>query len=91
MTATSKNEPTLVDVPVLDAIAQEFLRPFLKAFAGGDSLYVSVQSARENLKQKWDDKLPGASWLPAICQNQSEYPKKWEYFQRNGWRYIENI
>jgi hypothetical protein len=30
MTATSKNKPTLVDVPVLDAIAQEFLRHFLK-------------------------------------------------------------
>jgi uncharacterized protein YjbI with pentapeptide repeats len=68
---------------VLDAIAQEFLKNFLKAFAGGDSLYVSVRSARENLKQKWDKQLPGASWLPAICQNQSEYPKKWGDFQGN--------
>jgi uncharacterized protein YjbI with pentapeptide repeats len=69
--------------PVLDAIAQEFLRHFLKAFAGGDSLYVSVRSAREKLKQKWDKQFPGASWLPAICQNQSEYPKKWGDFQGN--------
>ncbi|MEG4318592.1 MULTISPECIES: pentapeptide repeat-containing protein [unclassified Microcoleus] len=72
--------------PVPDAIAQEFLKNFLKAFAGGDSLYVSVRSARKELKKNWDEKLPGASWLPAICQNQSEYPKKWRDFQGNSSR-----
>jgi uncharacterized protein YjbI with pentapeptide repeats len=70
--------------PVPDLIAQEFLKVFLKAFAGGNSFYVSVRLARERLKQRWDEKIPGASWLPVICQNQAEFPKTWRKLQGNG-------
>ena len=69
---------------VPDAIAQEFLRMFLQAFAGGDSFYVSVREARKHLKDNYDGQIPGVSWLPIICQNKAEYPKKWGDFQGNG-------
>ncbi|MEG4503107.1 pentapeptide repeat-containing protein [Microcoleus sp. F6_B4] len=67
--------------PVPDLIAQEFLKIFLKAFAGGNSFYVSVREAREKLKQRWDMEIPGASWLPVIYQNQAEFPKTWRGLQ----------
>ncbi|MEG4167418.1 MULTISPECIES: pentapeptide repeat-containing protein [unclassified Microcoleus] len=69
--------------PVPDLIAQEFLKVFLKAFAGGNSFYVSVREAREKLKQRWDREIPGASWLPVIYQNQAEFPKTWRGLQKN--------
>ncbi|WP_293341864.1 pentapeptide repeat-containing protein [Microcoleus sp. CAWBG58] len=68
--------------PVPDAIAQEFLKVFLQAFAGGNSFYTSVRKARERLKKSWDEKIPGASWLPVICQNQAESPKTWQELLR---------
>jgi CHAT domain len=69
--------------PVPDLIAQEFLKVFLKAFAGGNSFYVSVRKARKHLKDAWDREIPGASWLPVICQNQAEFPKTWRGLQKN--------
>ncbi|MEG4809306.1 pentapeptide repeat-containing protein [Microcoleus sp. F8-D3] len=69
--------------PVPDLIAQEFLKVFLKAFAGGNSFYVSVREARKHLKDDWDREIPGASWLPVIYQNQAEFPKTWRGLQGN--------
>ena len=69
--------------PVPDLIAQEFLKVFLKAFAGGNSFYVSVREARKHLKYDWDREIPGASWLPVIYQNQAEFPKTWRGLQKN--------
>ncbi|TAE01316.1 MAG: CHAT domain-containing protein, partial [Oscillatoriales cyanobacterium] len=69
---------------VPDAIAQEFLRIFLQAFVGGKSFYVSVREARKDLKDKYDEKIPGVSWLPVICQNKAEFPKTWRELQGNG-------
>ena len=69
--------------PVPDLIAQEFLKVFLKAFAGGNSFYVSVRKARKHLKDGWEREIPGASWLPVICQNQAEFPKTWRGLQKN--------
>ncbi|OCQ95631.1 hypothetical protein BCD67_10445 [Oscillatoriales cyanobacterium USR001] len=66
--------------PVPDIIAQDFLKHFLKAFANGKSLYVSVREARAKLQDR-EDKFPCASWLPAIFQNQSEAPKTWQEFR----------
>jgi len=63
--------------PVPDRVAQEFLRHFLAAFSGGQSLYTSVREARERL-QKLEDKYPCATWLPAICQNPAEVPTTWQ-------------
>jgi tetratricopeptide (TPR) repeat protein len=61
---------------VPDVVAQEFLRHFLRAFSGGESLYASVREARERL-QGLESKFPCASWLPVICQNPAEAPMTW--------------
>jgi uncharacterized protein YjbI with pentapeptide repeats len=57
--------------PISDLVAQQFLKSFLTAFAGGKSLYSSVRLAREQL-QGLEDRYPCASWLPVICQNPAE-------------------
>jgi uncharacterized protein YjbI with pentapeptide repeats len=62
--------------PVPDLVAQEFLRGFLVAFAGGISLYEAVREARERL-QGIEDRFPCASWLPIICQNPGVIPFRW--------------
>lgn len=54
--------------PIPDPIAQTFLQYFLKSFARGDSFYLSVRKAREQL-QSLETQYPCASWLPVICQN----------------------
>lgn len=63
--------------PVPDAVAQEFLKYFLKAFARGESFYLAVREARERL-QGIEDKFPCATWLPVICQNPAEAPPTWQ-------------
>ncbi len=62
--------------PVPDLVAQAFLRHFLAAFSSGASLYVAVRTAREKL-QGLEDKFPGASWLPIICENPDATPITW--------------
>ena len=63
--------------PVLDRVAQEFLKYFLQEFTGGKSLYISVRNARLEL-QKLESEFPCASWLPVIVQNQTETPPTWQ-------------
>jgi hypothetical protein len=63
--------------PVPDVVAQEFLKYFLKAFARGQSLYLSVREARERL-QGIEDQFPCATWLPVIYQNPATLPPTWE-------------
>ncbi|MBW4492423.1 MAG: pentapeptide repeat-containing protein [Oscillatoria princeps RMCB-10] len=63
--------------PVPDAVAEAFLQDFVKAFAGGKSLYASVREAREKL-HAFEDEFPCASWLPVICQHPAEIPLTWE-------------
>jgi hypothetical protein len=65
--------------PVPDVVAQEFLRHFLAAFSGGQSLYASVREARERL-QRLEGEYPCATWLPVICQNPAEAPMTWPEF-----------
>ena len=62
---------------VPDVVAQKFLQDFLQLFASGKSLYISVREAREKL-QVMEDKFPGASWLPVICQNSAEVPPSFQ-------------
>ncbi|NEQ77750.1 MAG: CHAT domain-containing protein [Okeania sp. SIO2C9] len=62
--------------PVPDIVAQEFFQNFLQLFSSGKSLYISVRKTREKL-QVMEDKFPGASWLPIICQNPAETPPNW--------------
>ncbi|MBW4691965.1 MAG: CHASE2 domain-containing protein [Lyngbya sp. HA4199-MV5] len=63
--------------PVPDRVAQEFLKHFLTAFAGGASLYTAVREAREKL-QALEADFPCATWLPVICQNPAEVPPTWQ-------------
>lgn len=61
--------------PVPDRVAQEFLKYFMSAFARGKSLYLAVREARERLcDDGWEAKIPGATWLPVICQNPAVTP-----------------
>ncbi|MEA5593192.1 CHAT domain-containing protein [Rivularia sp. UHCC 0363] len=71
--------PTIIIMrePVPNRVAQEFFKYFLGAFAVSHlSLYLSVRQAREQLLVIEDD-FPGASWLPAICQNPAVEPPNW--------------
>ncbi|MFN6540463.1 MAG: CHASE2 domain-containing protein [Nostoc sp. EkiNYC01] len=67
---------------VPDLIAQEFLKNFLFAFAGGKPFYLAVREARERL-QGWENEFPCASWLPAIYQNPTTVPATWQELYRN--------
>lgn len=63
--------------PVPDLVAQEFLKNFLAAFAGGKSFYCAAREARERL-QGLENDFPCASWLPVICQNPTLVPFTWQ-------------
>jgi len=63
---------------VPDQVAQEFLKYFLDAFAGGESLYLAVRSARGRLHDEGlEAGIPGVTWLPIICQNPATMPMIW--------------
>ncbi|MBR8833334.1 MAG: CHASE2 domain-containing protein [Stigonema ocellatum SAG 48.90 = DSM 106950] len=59
-----------------DLVAQEFVKHFLGYFSGGQSFYLAVRYARLRL-QGLEDRFPGASWLPVICQNPAEDTLTW--------------
>ncbi|MBF2086343.1 CHASE2 domain-containing protein [Thermoleptolyngbya sp. C42_A2020_037] len=63
--------------PVPDRVAQEFLTSFLRTFVRGESLYLSVRRAREQL-QVLENEFLCATWLPVICQNPAERPPTWQ-------------
>ncbi|MEM6251529.1 MAG: CHASE2 domain-containing protein [Cyanobacteria bacterium P01_D01_bin.156] len=64
------NLPQLIAMrePVVDEVAQTFLKKFLQSFSQGEAFYSSVRVARQNL-QGLESDFPGASWLPVIYQN----------------------
>lgn len=75
------NIPTVIVMrePVPNFVAQEFFKYFLQGFAIEQlSLYLALQQARRKL-QGLEDNFPGASWLPAICQNPAVEPPTWLY------------
>jgi len=63
--------------PVPDRVAQEFLKHFLKAFAGGKSLSSAVREARERL-QDLEAEFHCATWLPVIYLNPAVAPPTWQ-------------
>ena len=63
-------------MPIPDIMAQEFIKHFLQAYAGGKSLYLATKMAREQL-QSWEKQYPCASWLPTIYQNPAVIPPNW--------------
>ena len=75
--------------PVPDRICQKFLKYFLAAYAHGESFYLAVREAREQL-QGLEDQFPCATWLPIICQNPAVLPPTWEQLcskrERKTWK-----
>lgn len=69
--------------PVPDPVAQVFLKSFLRAYTNGNSFYLAVHEARQQL-QGLEDQLPCASWLPVICQNPAAAAPSWEARQGRG-------
>ncbi|WP_293337648.1 CHASE2 domain-containing protein [Microcoleus sp. CAWBG58] len=63
--------------PVCDRVAQDFLKYFLAYFCSGKSLYLSVRMARQRLAEL-ESEIPGADWLPVICQNPAANPPTWQ-------------
>ncbi|MEO0455536.1 MAG: CHASE2 domain-containing protein [Cyanobacteria bacterium P01_A01_bin.114] len=64
--------------PVVDCVAHEFLRCFLRAFSTGQALHLAIRHAREQL-QGIEDRFPCASWLPVLlCQNPLVSSLTWE-------------
>ena len=70
------NQIIVMREKIPDLIAQEFVKHFLGAFSGGQSFYLAVRYARSRL-QGLEDRFPGASWLPVICQNPAEDTLTW--------------
>jgi CHASE2 domain-containing sensor protein len=62
---------------VPDRIAQAFLREFLTEYSQGKLLYTAVRIATQRLED-FNQKWPGATWLPIICQNPTELPPSWQ-------------
>ncbi|MEL6930885.1 MAG: CHASE2 domain-containing protein, partial [Cyanobacteria bacterium J06600_6] len=68
-------------LPIPDKMAQQFVKRFLRAYAGGDSLYLAMRRAREQL-ESYEQDFPCASWLPIIYQNPAVIPPQWSDFFR---------
>ncbi|MBE9128035.1 MULTISPECIES: CHASE2 domain-containing protein [unclassified Coleofasciculus] len=82
---------------VPDRVAQEFLKHFLMAFAGGQPFYLAVREAREQL-QGLESIFPCASWLPVICQNPTQVLPLWDDWieptrkqPKRGWRGWQSV
>ena len=65
---------------VPDIVAQSFLKEFLQTYASGKPLYTAVRTAQNRLETF--TKLPGCTWLPAICQNPSFVPPTWQELRK---------
>ena len=63
-------------MPIPDVMAQKFIKHFLQAYAGGNSLYLATKIARQRLQAEEKDS-PYASWLPIIYQNPAAIPPTW--------------
>lgn len=67
--------------PVPDEVAQSFIKTFLERFSQGNSLYLSMRQARDQLKN-WENQYPGVRGLPIICQNPAQMPTVWPQVAR---------
>lgn len=67
-------------MPIPDQMAHQFVRYFLQAYANGNSMYLAMRQAREQL-QGWEQQFPCASWLPIIYQNPAVIPPSWSDLQ----------
>ncbi len=67
--------------PVPDAVAQQFLRYLLTAFAEGMPFHLAMREARQRLSGL-DNEIPCASWLPVIWQNPTAPALYWQDLQQ---------
>jgi WD40 repeat protein len=63
--------------PVPDRVAQEFLKYFLQAFAGGKSFSSAVRQARKRL-QGLEQEFHCATWLPVLYPNPAVVAPTWQ-------------
>jgi branched-chain amino acid transport system substrate-binding protein len=70
--------------PVPDAIAQNFLKYFLKSFSKGERFFLAVRNAREQL-HALENEYMCASWLPVICQSADAPELKYPRIQYPKW------
>ena len=65
--------------PVPDPVAIDFLQYFFQEFTSKKSLFASVNTARKYLEH-FNLEYPGAMWLPTICIRESalEQPLTWQ-------------
>ncbi|MEM7759152.1 MAG: CHASE2 domain-containing protein [Cyanobacteria bacterium P01_A01_bin.40] len=72
-------------MPIPDLMAHKFVKYFLQAYGNGNSMYMAMRKAREQL-QGWEQQFPCASWLPIIYQNPAIIPPTWSDLQpRQPW------
>ena len=65
--------------PVADYVANQFLKYFLKTFAQGQRLDLSIREARERLYDDGlDQEYPSASLLPILYLNGFRQPSTWQ-------------
>ncbi|QLE59837.1 CHAT domain-containing protein [Nostoc sp. TCL26-01] len=66
--------------PVESLLARRLLKHLLTAFVKGKSLFASMRTAREFLRQEFDEdgKHPGKSWLPVIVANPEARSLTWD-------------
>jgi branched-chain amino acid transport system substrate-binding protein len=67
--------------PVPDQIACQFLLDFLDEFSQGKPLCLAVREARDRL-EAFQNRFPGASWLPTVCQNPNQPQLVWQQRSR---------
>jgi hypothetical protein len=65
---------------VPNVIAQQFFCKFLTNFREQDNLYLAERKTKEWLRG-WENKYPGASLLPVICQNKAVEILRWSQLQ----------
>ncbi|BAQ65099.1 CHAT domain-containing protein [Geminocystis sp. NIES-3709] len=77
---------------VPDEVAQEFLKFFLQAYAGGETLYQAVKDTKAKIQDLYhlEQQAPGSSWLPVICQNLAVDPPLWSDLARKKKKSVNN-
>jgi len=75
--------------PVPDVVAQNFLKHFLGRFSQGEPLHLAIKTARERLQDEGlDQEIPGATWLPILCQHPTVTPLLWPKKPLKGLVYL---
>ena len=62
--------------PIMDSVAQLFLKHLITEYSSGHSLHLATRRAREKL-QVIETEHPFSTWLPLLYQNQAAKPLLW--------------